>query len=60
MKPTEQYLSMFVCCAVQGGSNPREGGGGTLIWNRWGCSSEILKSTPKGDHLGVAQAFCDP
>ena len=25
-----------------------------------GCSSEILNLTPKGDHLGVAQAFCDP
>ena len=35
-------------------------GGGTPIWNRRGCSSEILNLTPKGDHLGVAQAFCDP
>ena len=25
-----------------------------------GCSSEILNLTPKGDYLGVAQAFCDP
>ena len=24
------------------------------------CLSEILNLTPKGDHLGVAQAFCDP
>ena len=32
------------------------GGGG----NRRGCSSEILNLAPKGDHLGVAQAFCDP
>ena len=31
------------------------GGGGGGIWNRRGCSSEIL-----GDYLGVAQAFCDP
>ena len=30
------------------------GGGGTPIWNRRGCSSEILNLTPKGDHLGVA------
>ena len=37
----------------------RGGGGGTPIWNRRGCSSEILNLTPKGDHLGVAQAFCD-
>ena len=22
--------------------------------------SEILNLTPKGDHLGVAQTFCDP
>ena len=35
-------------------------GRGTPIWNRRGCSSEILNLTPKGDHLGVAQAFCDP
>ena len=34
--------------------------GGTLILNRRGCSSEILNLTPKGDHLGVAQAFCGP
>ena len=33
---------------------------GTSIWNRRGCSSEIFNLTPKGDHLGVAQAFCDP
>ena len=25
-----------------------------------GSSSEILNLTSKGDHLGVAQAFCDP
>ena len=25
------------------------GGGGTPIWNRRGCSSEILNLTPKGD-----------
>ena len=25
-----------------------------------GCSSKILNLTPKGDHLDVAQAFCDP
>ena len=36
------------------------GGGRTPIWNRRGCSSEILNLTAKGDHLGVAQAFCDP
>ena len=34
--------------------------GGTPIRNRRGCSSESLNLTPKGDHLGVAQAFCDP
>ena len=33
---------------------------GSPIWNRPGCSSEILNLTPKGDHLGVAQGFCDP
>ena len=36
------------------------GGGGNPIWNRRGFSSERLNLTPKGDHLGVAQAFCDP
>ena len=44
-------------------NDPGGGGGGvegTPIWNRRGCSSEILNLTPKGDHLGVAQAFCDP
>ena len=25
-----------------------------------GMLAEILNLTPKGDHLGVAQAFCDP
>ena len=44
---------------VSVGYNP-PGGGGTPIWNRRGCSSELLNLTPKGDHLGVAQAFCDP
>ena len=39
--------------------DPRAGGA-TPIWNRRGCSSEILDLTPKGDQLGVAQAFCDP
>ena len=39
---------------------PPGGGGVTPIWNRRGCSSEILNLTPKGDHLGEAQAFCDP
>ena len=43
------------CNDIHGGP-----GGGTPIWNRRGCSSEILNLTPKGDHLGVAQAFCDP
>ena len=33
------------------------GGGGTLIWKRRGCLSEILNLTPKGDH--PVQAFCD-
>ena len=28
--------------------------GETPIWNRRGCSSEILNLTPKGGHLGVA------
>ena len=35
-------------------SSGSRGGGGTPIWNRRGCSSEILNLTPKGDHLGVA------
>ena len=39
---------------------PCPGRGSTPIWNRRGCSLEILNLTPKGDHLGVARAFCDP
>ena len=38
----------------------RGGGGGTSILNRQECLSEILNLKPKGDHLGVAQAFYDP
>ena len=34
--------------------------GGTPMWNRWGCLLEILDLTPKGDHLGMTQAFYDP
>ena len=44
---------MGVCADIPGG------GGGDSHMKR-GCSSEILNLTPKGDHLGVAQAFCDP
>ena len=28
------------------------GGGGNSIWNRRGCSSEVLNLTPKGDQTG--------
>ena len=51
-------MNTLRCCQLSypGG----RGVGGTPIWNRRGCSSEILNLTPKGDHLGVAQAFCDP
>ena len=45
-------LASFRLRLPPGGRNP--------IWNRRECSSGILKLTPKGDHLGVAQAFCDP
>ena len=41
-------------------SIPGGGGGGAPIWNRWDARREILNLTPKGEHLGVAQAFCDP
>ena len=34
--------------------SPPGGGGGTPIWNRRGCSSEILNLTPKGDQSGRA------
>ena len=49
----------MVNCSSRGMSSGG-GGGGTPIWNRRGCSSEILNSTPRGDHLGVAQVFCHP
>ena len=42
-------LTFIEICFAWGG-----GGGGTPIWNRRGCLSEILNLTPKGDHLGVA------
>ena len=35
-------------------------GGGDSHMKQTGCSLDILNSTPKGDHWGVAQAFCDP
>ena len=47
------WMQQILC---QRGDDPQ----GTPIWNRQGCSSEILDLTPKGDHLGVVQAFCDP
>ena len=53
---TVRVLLSFYVAATDDSSSP----GGTPIWNRRGCSSEILNLTPKGDHLGAAQAFCDP
>ena len=55
IKSTQIQTKVYVKRGVGGG-----GGVGTQIWNRRGCSSEILNLTPKGDHLGVAQGFCDP
>ena len=37
---------------------PRRGGNSQV--EQTGMQSEILNLTPKGDHLGVTQAFCDP
>ena len=48
----------IICILFKKTSSSVLSGGG--IWNRRGCSSEILNLTSKGDHLGVAQAFCDP
>jgi len=45
---------------TNGKVNMNPGGRGTPIWNRRGCSLEILNLTPKGDRLGMAQALCDP
>ena len=53
-------FSQYSVLPVVSGRSGHGPGGGTPIWNRRGCSSEILNLTPKGDHLGVAQAFCDP
>ena len=36
------------------------GGGGDSHMEQTGMLVGILNLTPKGDHLGVAQAFCDP
>ena len=35
-------------------------GGGLRIWKGWGCSSEILISTPKGDRSGRGPSFFWP
>ena len=35
------------------------GGGGDSHMEQTGMILEILNLTRKGDHLGVAQAFCD-
>ena len=52
---------MKICSLTERDSRPGGGGVvGTPIWNRRGCLSEILNLTPKGVHLGMAQAFCDP
>ena len=53
-------LCLFACICVLLLPLPSVPRGRTPIWNRRGCSSKILNLTPKGDHLGVAQAFCDP
>ena len=55
-------LMKAMMMAISIGNHPGGGGGGggTPIWNGRGCSSEILNLTPKGDHLGLAQASCDP
>ena len=37
---------------VSPGGDSYIAGGGTPIWNRRGCSSEILNLTPKGDQSG--------
>ena len=36
------------------------GGGELLIWKGWGCSSEILNSTPKRDRSGRSPSFFWP
>ena len=36
-------------CVLKKVSFPPPLGGGTPIWNRWGCSLEILNLTPKGE-----------
>ena len=43
---------------ILGGSVPP--GGGDFHMKQTGMLVGILNLTPKGDHLGVAQAFCDP
>ena len=59
---TDKVRNRFVGspCRLPTTSTALPRGAGTPIWNRRGCSSEILNLSPKGDHLGVAQAFCDP
>ena len=40
--------------------SPGWGGGGDSHMKQIGILVGNLNLTPKGDHLGVAQAFCDP
>ena len=54
------YTDRFKNSTTLGHLRAKIPGEGTPIWNGRGCSSKILNLTPKGDHLGVAQAFCDP
>ena len=46
--------------AMNSASGLARGGGGLRIWKGWGCSSEILNSTPKGDRSGSGPSFFWP
>ena len=55
----ELYVLLCSFCACLCVCTPGDGSG-TPMWNRRGCLLENLNLTPKGDHLGVAQAFLTP
>ena len=50
----------FVWIMGQKTTRPGEGGGGNSHMEQTGMLVGKFEFNPKGDHLGVAQAFCDP
>ena len=56
----ERKSIVSLSMTITADGNRKIGGGGNSHMEQTGMLVEILNLTPKGDHLGVAQAFCDP